>query len=95
MSTSSLPSAPEPPQNPALDPSTIPQAIELPREHLDLAIMQSDTSSKHGSIFLLSGDVEIDYRDHVLRADNITYNEDTGDTDLLGHVVVTGGDNDE
>jgi len=57
--------------------------------------MQSDTSSKHGSIFLLSGDVEIDYRDHVLRADNITYNEDTGDTDLLGHVVVTGGDNDE
>jgi LPS-assembly protein len=93
--SSSLPNAPEPRQNLTLDPSTIPQAIELPPEHTDTAILQSNLSSKHGNVYQLSGDVEIDYRDHILRADNITYNKETGDCELLGHIRVTGGNNDE
>ena len=34
-------------------------------------------------------------RDRVLQADHIEFNSDTGDVTLTGHVLVTGGENDE
>jgi LPS-assembly protein len=88
-----LPQEPAPQQS--VDLSNIPHATILPDKAADIAILQSDTQSKHGDVYLLAGSVEIDFRDHVLRADNITYDASTGETELLGHVKVTGGDNDE
>ncbi len=50
---------------------------------------------KTGSIYQLRGEVEIHYRTYFLSADEITYNSDTGDTQLEGHVVLDGGPYDE
>jgi len=50
---------------------------------------------KDGSIYHLRGEGEIDYRTYILRADQITYNSDTGDSELEGHVVLDGGPYDE
>jgi LPS-assembly protein len=50
---------------------------------------------KDGSIYHLRGQSEIDYRNYILHADQITYNSDTGDSELEGHVVLDGGPYDE
>ncbi|MGC1474812.1 MAG: putative LPS assembly protein LptD, partial [Terriglobales bacterium] len=50
---------------------------------------------KDGSIYHLRGEAEIDYRNYILRADQITYNSDTGDSEEEGHVVLDGGPYDE
>jgi LPS-assembly protein len=50
---------------------------------------------KDGSIYHLRGEVEIHYRTYILRADQVTYNTDTGDSELEGHVVLDGGPYDE
>jgi LPS-assembly protein len=50
---------------------------------------------KDGVIFHLRGDVEIRYRAYILHADQITYNESTGECELEGHVVLDGGPYDE
>jgi len=50
---------------------------------------------KDGSIYHLRGRVEIHYRTYVLYADQVTYNADTGDSELEGHVVLDGGPYDE
>ncbi len=50
---------------------------------------------KDGPVYHLRGKVEIDYRTYILQADQITYNSDTGDSELEGHVVLDGGPYDE
>jgi LPS-assembly protein len=50
---------------------------------------------KHGDIYELSGNVEIHYKDYILRADHITYNTATGDVTANGHLQLTGGPDDE
>jgi LPS-assembly protein len=50
---------------------------------------------KDGSIYHLRGVVEIRYRAYILHADQVTYNADTGDSELEGHVVLDGGPYDE
>ncbi len=50
---------------------------------------------KDGAIYHLRGEVEIHYRTYILRADQVTYNADTGDSELEGHVVLDGGPYDE
>jgi len=50
---------------------------------------------KDGSIYHLRGRVEIHYRSYILYADQVTYNADTGDSELEGHVVLDGGPYDE
>jgi LPS-assembly protein len=46
---------------------------------------------KEGAIYHLRGRAEIDYRTYILQAEEITYNSDTGDSELEGHVVLEGG----
>lgn len=84
-----LPEAPEP--------EGIPQAVPfVPRPAVeDRVVLESDTQSKHGDVYLLSGDVEITYRGHVLHADSISYDKATGEVIADGHVRLTGGENDE
>ena len=46
-------------------------------------------------MYKLRGDVEIHYRDYILRADEVTYNSDTGDGEASGHFTLDGGPNDD
>ncbi|HKN69885.1 MAG TPA: LPS assembly protein LptD [Terriglobales bacterium] len=57
--------------------------------------MRAVEQEKDGSIYHLRGAAEIDYRTYILHADQITYNVDTGDSELEGHVVLDGGPYDE
>lgn len=88
--------APATPQTPQVDLSTIPHAVALqtgkPPED---AILESDLQSKHGHLASATGNVVLTYGDHILRADSILYNDETGDVTADGHVVLTGGLNDE
>ena len=48
-----------------------------------------------GSIYKLRGDAEIHYRTYILRADEVTYNSDTGEAVAQGHFTLDGGPNDD
>jgi len=50
---------------------------------------------KEGDLFKLRGDVEIEFRDLVFRADEITYDARTGQVTATGHMVLDGGPHDE
>jgi LPS-assembly protein len=97
-----LPSAPEPQSAPKPDISAIPRATPLPPEKAPEPVTwDADTQSKHGSVYFLGSDprtgkqVEVTSGDHLLRADTITYNEDTHEATATGHVRLTGGENGE
>lgn len=78
------------------DLTDIPRATPLPPEKApDIVSWNADTQSKHGNMFYLSGNVEVTYTDHLLRADTITYDENTHDITANGHVHLSGGENDE
>ncbi|MGA7382219.1 MAG: LPS assembly protein LptD [Terriglobales bacterium] len=50
---------------------------------------------KQGTIYQLHGNAEIHYGTYILRADEVSYNSETGDSKAAGHVVLEGGPNDE
>jgi LPS-assembly protein len=54
-----------------------------------------DRQEKQGDVWTLVGDVEIDYRDYVVRADKVTYNEVTREVVAEGHLHLEGGPDDE
>ena len=70
---------------------TLPPAGQTEEEVTIRAVQQE----KDGSIYHLRGEVEIHYRTYTLYADQITYNADTGDSELEGHVALDGGPYDE
>ncbi len=49
---------------------------------------------KQGDVYKLRGDVEIDFRSYILRADEITYDSSTGDATATGNVRFDGGPHD-
>ena len=53
------------------------------------------TQEKTGHIYELRGNVEIHYGAYILRADEGSYNSDTGEVAVEGHVVLEGGPYDE
>ncbi|MBZ5681254.1 MAG: LPS assembly protein LptD [Acidobacteriia bacterium] len=50
---------------------------------------------KDGPLYKLSGEVEIHYETYILRADEVTYNADTGEATATGHFRLDGGPNDD
>jgi LPS-assembly protein len=76
--------------------SAPPSAPALPTsqtaEEVTIRALQQE---KDGPTYHLRGEVEIHYRTYILRADQITYNLETGDSQLEGHVVLDGGPYDE
>ncbi len=84
-------------QAPAEEPdlSTIPFAVPLPPANPDHIVWECDTESRHGDLFLLSGDVEITFRNRRIHADSVQLNQETGEVVAQGHLRVAGGDNDE
>ncbi len=79
---------------PASTPGPTPTSASTRAEELPVTI-RAVQQEKDGSIYHLRGAVEIDYRDYILHTDQATYNADTGDTELEGHVVLDGGPYDE
>jgi LPS-assembly protein len=83
-------------QQPLVDLSTIPHAFPLSQDKAaEPAVITSDLQSRHGHLLSASGNVELTYADHTLRADSLTYSDDTEDITAEGHVILTGGQNDE
>jgi LPS-assembly protein len=82
---SSLPDAPDYPiaEVVAAPPSGVPVRVEAKQQE------------KHGDVFLLTGDVRIEYKDFVLTADKASYNQETGDAEADGHVRLEGARNNE
>jgi lipopolysaccharide assembly outer membrane protein LptD (OstA) len=74
------------PQIPPNSPSVVKE------EEVTIRALQQE---KDGPVFKLHGNVEIRYLDHVLQADDVTYNSKTGDVAVDGHVIIDGGPNDE
>src|SRR5579863_1030923 len=48
-----------------------------------------------GSVYKLHGNAEIHYGTYILRADEVTYDRDTGEATASGHFLLDGGPNDD
>ncbi len=75
--------------------TTTPCATEAATQSADSATICALAQEKDGDIYKLHGNGEIHYRDYVLRADEITYNSDTGEVTASGHFTIDGGPNDD
>ena len=62
---------------------------------LDNVTVCASAQEKAGDLYTLAGDAEIHFRDYVLAADQVTYDDRTSDAVLTGHVHLTGGPYDE
>ncbi len=78
---------------PAVPP--VPAAAPASQTQTEEVTIRALQQEKDGSIYHLRGEVEIRYRTYILHADQVTYNADTGDSELEGHVVLDGGPYDE
>ncbi|HEX8924846.1 MAG TPA: LPS assembly protein LptD, partial [Terriglobales bacterium] len=58
------------------------------------AVIKAREQVKQGNIYQLSGDVEIDYHGYVLRAEQVSYDADSGAVVATGTVVLDGGPHD-
>jgi LPS-assembly protein len=81
----SLPDAPDYPiaELVATPPSGVPVRLEY--QHME----------KHGSVYTLTGDVTIHYKDYILNADKASFDQETSDAEADGHVRLRGGRNNE
>jgi LPS-assembly protein len=98
VTSQTLPPAPatasasaEAPVVPSAPPATSANQAQTEEEITIRAVQQE----KDGSVYHLRGEVEIHYRTYILRAGQVTYNADTGDSELEGHVALDGGPYDE
>ncbi|HWK31887.1 MAG TPA: hypothetical protein VNR20_07335, partial [Terriglobales bacterium] len=57
--------------------------------------IRAKEQTKTKNVFTLKGDVEILYRDYTLRADEVTYDTDSGQITATGNVYAEGGPNDD
>ena len=56
--------------------------------------LSAQQQERHGDLYYLRGEAEVDYRNYKLQADRITYNDATGEVTANGHVVFDGGPHD-
>jgi LPS-assembly protein len=57
-------------------------------------VWEAQHQSRVGNIWTLTGEVVVHYRDYILRADKVVYDESTTQLDAEGHLQVSGGPND-
>ena len=79
-------------QLPAQQATVVPQADTAPGEDVTIKARQQE---KSGQKYALRGDVEIEFRDYTLRADEVNYDADSGVATATGHVTLDGGSHDE
>jgi LPS-assembly protein len=61
----------------------------------DSPIICAIEQEKDGAVYKLHGEAEIHYGAYILRADEVTYNSDTGEATATGHFALDGGLNDD
>jgi LPS-assembly protein len=61
----------------------------------DGTIICADRQEKDGDVYKLHGDGEIHYRTYILKADEVTYDSDSGEATASGHFRLDGGPNDD
>jgi len=74
---------------------TTPCAARAETKERDETVICALEQEKTGAIYKLHGDVEIHYQTYVLRADEVTYDSDSGEVSASGHFRLDGGPNDE
>src|SRR5580704_4271979 len=86
----------------ASGPSSLPDAPNYPIAEVVTAPaagvpvrFESRQQEKHGEVYSLIGDVKIEYKDYVLTADKVSYDDETKDAEADGHVRLQGGRNNE
>ena len=72
-----------------------PCALKAANQASDSATICADQQEKVGNVYKLHGNGEIHYRTYVLRADEITYDSDSGEATASGHFTLDGGPNDD
>jgi LPS-assembly protein len=85
--SSALPDDPSQQILPVAQPEAVPETgypVELSADHQSWA----------GNVWTGAGRVEVHYRDYVLRADKVVYNQSTSELEAEGHLQVAGGPND-
>lgn len=83
-------------QTPPPKRETVQQLPSAPKIQVEEDVtIRAVEQEKEGSVYHLRGRAEIDYRNYILRADEITYNTGTGEMELEGRVVLDGGPYDE
>lgn len=78
------------PVSPPVD--NFPQAPDRHSVPLTITAIKQE---KDGPVYKLQGQVRIVYGVYTLSADQVTYNEDSGEAQAEGHLVLEGGPNDE
>ncbi|HTV83360.1 MAG TPA: LPS assembly protein LptD [Acidobacteriaceae bacterium] len=99
--TSEFPPSPQAslPNDPSQQ-STLPEAHVVPQPQSGVPVgisahEQSAESVKEGTLWTLDGDAVIHYRNYIIHADHITYNDGTGEIVASGHMMIDGGPDDE
>jgi len=78
------------------DPTAIPRAQVVPPPPKGYPVhIAAREQTKSGDIWTLTGSVEIQYREYVVHADKITYDQATGEVHADGHLHLAGGPDDE
>ena len=90
-----------PPSQPAQQPGTPASASSTlcakraATQGSDSATICADQQEEVGNVYRLHGNAEIRYRTYILRADEMTYNSDSGEATASGHFTLDGGPNDD
>src|SRR5882762_5129158 len=96
VTSQTLPPAAATVSSPETAPSMVPALPSAPAgQTAEEVKIRAVEQEKDGSLYHLRGRVEIHYRTYILYADQVTYNTDTGDSELEGHAVLDGGPYDE
>lgn len=77
------------------DTANYPVAEVVPENDTTSVNMEADTQSKRRSVFILDGDVVVTYRDRIVKADHIEYDEETSELTATGNLHLLGGPNHE
>ena len=88
----SAPSSSKNDSAPDLDSACSPQAAQQDKDSTTICAVQQE---KIGDVYKLHGNAEIHYRNYVLRADEVTYDSDTGEATVMGNFRLDGGPNDD
>jgi len=75
--------------------SATPCANQAATQDNDETTICAIQQEKDGDVYKLRGNAEIHYRNYILRADEVTYNSDSGEAIASGHLTLDGGPNDE
>jgi LPS-assembly protein len=76
--------------------ATYPEAQVIPDDDdRTTALTEEETLTRNGSVMILDGHVKVTYRDRIVTADHVEYDNETDELTATGHLHVTGGPNHE